>query len=142
MGIFDILDFDLWRDYIEPSLDEMAAIRMKPAYEAYKREIETFHKVLVKIPQNNVINHVLSILTGVFIENYLENEFSWMRAIMYYFAMYSFTTAFIINELLGFASNQLERVAETKEFLKTNFDEDDEPEEDDLDGYENLDEDF
>ena len=139
MSFFSFLDFDLWRDYVSPSLDDFTIGQMRPRYLQYREKLLKTKSIFERIPRYNSLNHIISLLTGILTEGYIRNEkdFSFLRAFMYYFATYAFTSAFFVNEGVSYLSIQLGDVIDQ---LDETFivEEDDDPYDevdDGLDGY-------
>jgi hypothetical protein len=85
-------------------------------YEPRREELLETKKVVENLGSGNVVNHVLSLGAGCVIEyNTYRKKFSYLRAGMYYFATYSFTAAWFLNDLVAFSGNRFAAGIDTLE---------------------------
>ena len=65
----------------------------------YQEQIEKFENILNIPAKYDMIVHTTSIILALMIENYTTSkDISYIRATIYYFSIYGYVTAFLINK--------------------------------------------
>ena len=118
MSFWSFLDFNLYRDMIEPSLKAGFDRDVRAAYLRNRAVLLEVQAHLARFGQLNLFTHVSSVISGVFGEYMTAKKFSYIRAGIYYFATYSFTTTFLLNDFASFVTSEL---AATLDQLEENY---------------------
>ena len=102
------MSFFTFLDYLEPSMAAAVKAKLKEYYDLNRETFVDVNDRLGKVQTYRFVNHGISIVVGFSAEQLSRRtDFSFVRAMMYYFATYSFTSSFIFDEITGATATQL-----------------------------------
>jgi uncharacterized protein YacL len=109
------LTLDAFYDYLLGNVSEDAIKKFLRDYEDQIKKFET----LLAIPKKyDILVHTASVIFALLIEN-MSKEISYLRATIFYMAIYSYITSFIINKVVKDVAHLMQQLIEHAKSLQS-----------------------
>ena len=105
----------LYDYFVSNLINEQTITRFLTQYES---QILKFEKLLAIPRKYDMLAHFASVAMALLIENYVAKDVSYLRALIYYFAIYSYVTAFMINRTIKDVSDLMQQLIEHAKSLQ------------------------
>ena len=90
--------------------DPMTRFAINDFIDEYEQQILKFEGILDLPEKYDIIVHIASIVLALGMEKYSSKDFSWLRASVYYFAIYAYITAYLVNKTVKDVADLLQQL--------------------------------